>query len=119
MIKSKIFDIYKEKGTLTEEQFFLFIKEKKLEAQLPSILNKLEYLLKNLDEKNKIQIEAPHALSEATVKDIKNFLQVPEMEEKVSLNKELIAGFRARYNGIIYDASFKTGLENLKKSIIK
>lgn len=123
MIKSKhlasvLHEIIKENNSSLEEKFFNFIKNKKLESQLPNVLYRLEKILKKEEEKNKIQIEAPHEISTQTLEEIKNFLKVKK-ENTFKINKDLIAGFRARWEGQMYDASFKTSLEKFKNSIIK
>ncbi len=123
MIKSKhlalvLHEIIEKNDSSLEEKFFNFIKLQKLESQLPNILYRLEKILKKEDEKNKIQIEAPHDVSPETLENIKDFLKVKK-ENTFKINKELIAGFRARWEGQIYDASFKTSLEKFKNSIIK
>jgi F0F1-type ATP synthase delta subunit len=124
MIKSKhlavvLHEIINKNDSSLEEKFFNFIKIQKLESQLPNVLYRLEKILKKEDEKNKIQIEAPHDISSQTIKEVKTFLKVEQKENTFKINKDLIAGFRARWDGVVYDASFKTGLEKFKNSIIK
>ena len=100
------------------DKFLAFIKDKKLEAQLPSILYHYEKIVEQEREKNGIQIEVAHEISDKTISDIKTFLKAESLPEVVKNKKELIAGFRAKWGGMIYDASISTSLKKLKENII-
>jgi len=124
MIKSKqlakaIFELSKEKTENLDAKFFDFVEKKKLQAQLPSVLYHLEKLIDLEQEKNGIQIEVAHEIKTETVKKIKSFLDAEDMPEIIKTKKELIAGFRAKWNGKIYDASVKNSLKKLEEIIIK
>lgn len=123
MIKSKqlakvLHELTKDDTVDVSEKFFAFMKAKKLEAQMPSVLYHFEKIIEQEKEKKGIQIEVPHEVSAQTIKDIKEFLQIENLEETIKINKNLLAGFRARYQGKMYDSSLKTGLDKLKEKII-
>ena len=123
MIKSKqlakaLFELSEEEAGDLDAKFFDFIEKRKLKAQMPSVLYHLEKIIELDREKKGIQIETAHEIKHETVKHIKTFLKAEELPEVIKIKKELIAGFRAKWNGKIYDASIMTGLKKLQESII-
>jgi len=135
MIKSKqlaraLYELSKEKDAQgLENKFFDFIQKRNLQAQLPSILYHLEKINELDREKHGIQIEVAHEIKHETVQKIKLFLtenlparnathNVAGGPEIVKVKKELIAGFRAKWHGVVYDASLQTGLKKLTEQII-
>lgn len=123
MIKSKqlaqaLFELSNEKVENLDAKFFDFIEKRNLQAQLPSILFHLEKINLLDQEKKGIQIETAHPISDKTVKEIKSFLKVDNLSEVKKVKKELIAGFKAKWNGVVYDASIETGLKKLEEKII-
>ena len=124
MIKSKqlaqaLYELGEEKVQGLDAKFFDFIEKRKLNAQMPSILYHLEKINKLDKEKKGIQIEIAHDIKDDTVKQIKTFLKADHLPEVIKTKKELIGGFRAKWGGVIYDASISTGLKKLKETIIK
>lgn len=123
MIKSKqlaqaLFELSEEKVGGLDAKFFDFIEKRKLQAQMPSVLYHFEKIAELDREKKGIQIEVAHAVKDDTIKQIKTFLKASELPEIIKNKKELIGGFRAKWNGVIYDASIMTGLNKLKEKII-
>jgi F0F1-type ATP synthase delta subunit len=124
MIKSRqlakaIFELSEEKVDNFEAKFFDFIEKRNLTAQLPSVLIHLEKIIELDREKKGIQIETAHEIKHETVKQIKSFLNADELSEVIKIKKDLIGGFRAKWNGKIYDASIKNSLKKLEEAIIK
>jgi F0F1-type ATP synthase delta subunit len=124
MIKSKqlakaIFELSQDKVEKLDAKFFDFIQKKNLLAQLPSVLYHLEKIIELDKEKKGIQIETAHEISQETTKHIKTFLKAEDLSEVIKIKKELIGGFRAKWDGKIYDASIKNGLKKLEEVIIK
>ena len=124
MIKSKqlakaIFELSQDKVEKLDAKFFDFIQKRNLEAQLPSVLWHLEKIIELDKEKKGIQIETAHEISHETTKHIKTFLKAEDLSEVIKIKKELIGGFRAKWDGKIYDASFKNSLKKLEEVIIK
>jgi F0F1-type ATP synthase delta subunit len=124
MIKSKqlakaLFELSEEKVKDLDKKFFDFIKNRNLQAQLPSVLYHLEKIIEFDKEKKGIQIETAHEIKNDTVKQIKSFLKAEDLPEVIKIEKELIAGFRAKWKGMIYDASIITSLKKLEEVIIE
>lgn len=112
-----LFDIHKSGDRQMEEKFFNFVREKKIESQMRSVLHRVEKMIEEDKEKTGIKIEVPHDISQKTVEDIKNFLDAKNLVPHVKLNKSLIAGFRAKWNGGAYDASFASSLKKIEEVI--
>ena len=102
-----------------DAKFFAFIKENKIEGELPAVLYHFEKIVEREQEKKGIVIETAHEIKEATAKHIKTFLKADELHDVVKIKEELIGGFRAKWGGKIYDASIMTGLKKLEEAIIK
>jgi len=124
MIKSKqlakaLFELSEEKTKGLDKKFFDFIEKRNLKAQLPSVLYHLGKIIELDKEKKGIQIETAHEISHETTKHIKTFLKAEDLPEVIKIKKELIAGFRAKWKGKIYDASIMTGLKKLEEIITK
>ena len=123
MIKSKqlarsLYEMSEENVQNLDAKFFDFIEKRNLKAQLPSILYHLEKIAKLDREKKSIQIEVAHELKGDTIRQIKAYLKAENLPEVIKNKKELIGGFRAKWNGIIYDSSISTSLKKLKETII-
>ena len=123
MIKSKqlaqaLYELEEEKVSGLDAKFFDFIEKRKLKAQMPSVLYHLEKISELNREKKGIQIEVAHGVREDTIKQIKTFLKADNLPEVIKTKKELIGGFRAKWGGVIYDASISTSLKKLKETII-
>ena len=123
MIRSKqlakaLFELSESKVEHLDQKFFDFIEKQNMQAQLPSILYHFEKIVELDREKKGIVIETAHEIKHETVKHIKTFLKADELSEVMKIKKELIGGFRAKWKGVIYDASISTGLKKLKEQII-
>ena len=101
-----------------DAKFFDFIEKRNLKAQLPSILYHLEKIAEVEQEKNGMQIEVAHEIKHEMASHIKKYLEAGDVKEVVKIKKELIGGFRAKWNGMIYDASIMTSLKKLQENII-
>lgn len=86
-------------------------------AQLKQILFYLQEYAKRDKEENTFKVESPSELSAEQIRDIHHTLgEVGEVE--TSLNPELLAGFRIRYQDLEYDATLSTRLKKLKEALI-
>ena len=52
-----------------------------------------------------IMIESPFVVTDDSVKRIKRIVGNDMAEHRVAINKDLLAGFRARFKGVLYDGS--------------
>lgn len=123
MIKSRqlaraIFELATEDEKNLTEKVMRFMQDKKLTAQWPAVVYHLEKIYEQDEEKKGIQLEVAHDIRVSTVEAIKKFLQAENLPETIKIKKELVAGFRAKWRGKIYDASVLTGLKKLTQAII-
>lgn len=124
MIKSKqlakaLYELSEEKVANLDTKFLEFIERQNLKAQMSSVMYHLDKIIELDREKKGIIIETAHEIKEGTTHHIKTFLKANELPEVLKIKKELIGGFRAKWQGTIYDASIMTGLKKLKEEIIK
>jgi len=124
MIKSKqlakaLYELSEENVANLDAKFLEFIERQNLKAQMPSVMYHLDKIIELDREKKGIVIETAHDIKEITAHHIKTFLGAEKLPEVFKIKKELIGGFRAKWNGTIYDASILTGLKKLKENIIK
>ena len=124
MIKSRqiakaLFELETSKMANLPEKFVEFMKRTNMTAQIPTVLYHLEKINETEKEKKGITIESAHELKVHTVKEIKNYLKTGEAEETLKINKSLLAGFTAKWQGKFYDMSIASGLKKLEESIIK
>ena len=85
----------------------------------PLMFNVLKYLEHKEAQHlvhNTIVIETPFDLSEKSISTIKRKVGNDLAETEIVENKNLLAGYVARFKGLEYDASAKTILENFTRS---
>lgn len=124
MIKSKqlakaLYELSEENSPDLDTKFLEFIEKQNLKAQMPSVMYHLDKIIELDREKKGIVIETAHEIKHETTKHIKEFLKAEHLPEVMKIKKDLIGGFRAKWNGVIYDASISTSLKKLKEEIIK
>ena len=130
MIKSKrlaqaLYELSIKNIDNLDSKFFDFIEKRNLKAQMPSVLYHLERINKLNTEKNGMQIETAHPISKEILGEIKSFASknisndknISEIVEMSKIQKDLIGGFRVKYNGVIYDASIMTSIKKLEERI--
>lgn len=100
---------------ITVKSCISFLEENKLTSLFPTILR----LVKNMSyKKNNYEtliIESPFNLSDSSIKKIKRIVGNDLAIHKEEINPKLLAGFRARFRGTLYDASAKRIVDQLNK----
>ncbi len=76
----------------------------------------LERMQANARAKLELDIVSAHKLSDSAVKEIKKSLGADQLGT-VTEDSNLIGGFVAEYNGVVYDASVATQLNRLKNTL--
>jgi F0F1-type ATP synthase delta subunit len=74
-------------------------------ALLPSVKRDLEILKQDNDRYDTMNIESPFPISDDSLKRIKRIVGNDMATHVVSLNKNLLAGFRVQFRGMVYDGS--------------
>lgn len=98
------------------ENLVAYLEHNNLLPLLGSVVEHLENIAAKAGAQAELDIVSAHKLTDATVKEIKKSLGADQLGT-VTENKELIGGFVAEYNGVVYDASIATQLNKLKNSL--
>ena len=120
-LAKSLVELIKEDATKQEEiikDFLIFCKEKNLLNQLSNIIKHLEIIDKNKSDLEQLHIHSAQPLSQNIIQRIQKLVGAAnQVTVNTQENKDIQGGFIAKYNGMIYDASVKTQLSNLKQSI--
>ena len=88
----------------------------KMLGLLPALKKALEDLSNRSETRNTIMIESPFALSLESIQKIKRIVGNDLAQHDVIINKNLLAGFKARYKEILYDGSAERALKTFIKN---
>lgn len=72
---------------------------------LPSIKKDLEKLIAQKGDWDRVDIESPFPLNEDALAKVRRIVGNDLAPTKVTINKDLLAGFKARWKGKLYDGS--------------
>jgi F0F1-type ATP synthase delta subunit len=97
--------LIENKTTLTSVEDAL--KRFHLTSLLPSILDELKHHQKEITISETIHIESPFPISKENESTIKKLLNAEDKNHHFIENKNLLAGFRARYKGTMVDSSME------------
>ncbi len=92
-----------EKASL--EDVVLLLTKYKLLTLLPSIKQALVHMSSGTKKSETIMIESPLTLSDESIIKIKSIIGNLKAPHAVTFNKNVLAGFKATYKGILYDGS--------------
>lgn len=105
---------YKTTSAKASAKFLHFIQQKGLLPLLPGVVRYLKKELEMQKEMNTLKIYSSHTLAGQAIDTIKKTMKVRGgAGEEVTIEKDLIGGFRAEYDTMVYDASVKTQLSKL------
>jgi F0F1-type ATP synthase delta subunit len=82
---------------------------------LPAIKSDIEKLAKDEGDRETIHIESPFPLSEKALSRIKRIVGNDLAHTEVTINEHLLAGFKARYKGRLYDGSAERIIKQFTK----
>lgn len=103
-LSRKLATLIIEKRTTLEEIYVLLAKYKML-SLLPSIKQALLSVSSQVGKQDTIEIESPFPLSNQAVEKVKSIVGNTSAKHEVVINKNALAGFKARFKGILYDGS--------------
>lgn len=83
---------------------------------LPSIKKEAEQMIHAGRRSDAIAIESPFPLDDRALARIKRIAGNDLADTSVSINKDLLAGFKARYRGVLYDGSAERIIKQLQDS---
>lgn len=83
---------------------------------LPSIKREAEQLISVNQKSDAIAIETPFPLDEHALARIKRITGNDLAPSTITVNKDILAGFKARYRGMLYDGSAERIIKQLLNS---
>ena len=86
----------------------------KLLSLLPSIKKAAEQMKRSESGSEAIAIESPFPLDETALARIKRIVGNDLAPHAVTINPDLLAGFKARFKGMLYDGSAERIIKQLK-----
>lgn len=101
------------------KNFSEFVHKNNMIHSVSHILRHLEIKQDIEKERSTCKITSSHQLSSELVTEIKKFGNAQFQPHQTVEDKELLGGFVMKSGGKIYDASLKTQLEILKRTLIK
>jgi F0F1-type ATP synthase delta subunit len=92
------------------------LRSYKLLSLLPSIRKAVEEMHRAESRKEAIDVESPFELDERALARIKRIVGNDLAPHTLTINKNLLAGFKARYRGTLYDGSAERIVRQLQDS---
>ena len=80
---------------------------------LPAIHKQVLHMATSQSKETTIMIESPFTLESDTVEHIKKIIGGSGINHETHINKNLLAGFKARYKGKMYDGSAERIIKQL------
>ncbi len=102
---SRTLALYILEGKATLQDVVDVLVKYDLETLLPFIKQALIQMSSGIHASTTILIESPFNLSDESIRTIKGFIGETEAPHSVILNKNILAGFKAKYKGMVYDGS--------------
>lgn len=113
-LSRKLAKLIIEKGVSVED-VVVTLTTYNLLGLLPAILDRVVEMSSYKKSDGIIAIESPFALSDETIAHIKQITGNPQVNHEVTINKKILAGFKARFKGTLYDGSAERIIRQLTK----
>lgn len=101
------------KETLSVEELVTMLKKYNLLGMLPAILRTVKIAHAAQIKKDTLVIETPFPLSDSSIRKIITNIDQKSNQHTVIINKNLLAGFRARFREKVYDGSAERIIKQL------
>lgn len=88
----------------------------KLLSLLPAILSDMKRLSHDTGNRETIRVESPFEVGKDALVRIRRVVGNDLAPTEVTINKELLAGFKARYKGKLYDGSAERIIKQLTRN---
>ncbi|MBP6948491.1 MAG: F0F1 ATP synthase subunit delta [Candidatus Pacebacteria bacterium] len=82
---------------------------------IPAIKESVIEMSAHTKSENTLAIESPFPLSDEIIAHIKKITKSNDVTHEITINKHILAGFKARYKGILYDGSAERIIRQLIK----
>jgi F0F1-type ATP synthase delta subunit len=103
-------------GKTTPSHVYDVLAKYHMLSLLPSIVSALGQYKLSRNDVLTIMIESPFSLSDDAIIAIKNLIGTKDATHSTTLNKDLLAGFKARYRGMLYDGSAERIIKQLRNT---
>lgn len=113
-LSRKLATLIVEKNISVEDVTNILLKYN-LVGLLPAVQERVIEIASHKKSGDTLTIESPFPLSEDVVMHIKSMTGQDKVPHEVSINKNLLAGFKARFKGKLYDGSAERILRQLTK----
>ena len=100
-------------GQVTVEELINVLTKYKMLALLPSVKKALSNLSLGEGMRSTIMIETPFPLSDQALEKVKTIAGERSAPHIVTINKNVLAGFKARFKGTLYDGSAERIIKQL------
>lgn len=109
----------KDPGKLAKS-FEKYLSDNHLMGLAPNIIANLEREQAKVEKGKTADIRTSHELEASIVKDIeKRIGKESEDMTKITIDPDLISGFKAVYKGKVFDASVRNYLKELREALVK
>lgn len=108
----KIAKIIVEKDANIDDVIVL-LRKYKLLSLITSIKDQVKRLGKDVNQRDTLQIESPFEIGDDAIKNIKRIVGNDLAPHSISINKNLLAGFKTRFKEKLYDASAERIIKQL------
>lgn len=98
---------------ISVEDVVASLRKYNLVGLLPAIQEGVKEIFAHKKTSDTLSIEAPFPLSEEAVLHIKSITKLENISHEVSVNKNILAGFKARFKGKLYDGSAERIIKQL------
>lgn len=107
-------------SSLKTDAFEEFVERNHLGALMPNVVKNLERMSAEIKSENTALILVSHEISEPYVKLIEKLIEKEKSHPvKIEIDESLIGGFKAYYQGQVFDGSVKNYLKELKLNLMK
>ena len=101
------------KNNLQGEDVIVILEKYKLLSLLPSIVQILKKIEQGNKAKDTIVIETPFPLDAKALESVQKITGTSSSPHEEVINKNLLAGFKAKWRGRLYDASAERMIKQL------
>ncbi len=116
MSLSRSIALYLETSNTTLKDLEEVLGKYNLQSLLPEILRILSRKQKMREQKEMVEIESPFLLNEESLLFIKQLVKASEARHSVTINENLLAGFKAKYKDVMYDGSAERIIKQFTKN---
>ena len=100
---------------ITVEDISATLAKYNLLGLFPAILANVEEIASHTKKGDTLAIESPFPLSDEAITRIKEIVGNDKVTHEVIINKNVLAGFKARFKGKLYDGSAERIIRQLTK----